>query len=83
MQSTYTVFVFTVFTQLQIYEEDFKREKREKESLQQQLRSKNSGVSHKFACNHGLMVQNIMVMSTIHHSVYKTVESVSGDLGVI
>lgn len=48
--------VFTVFTQLQIYEEDFKREKREKESLQQQLRAKNSGVSHKisainFACN--------------------------------
>lgn len=47
---------FIVLTQLQIYEEDFKREKREKESLQQQLRAKNSGVSHKisaihFACN--------------------------------
>lgn len=35
-----------ILTQAQIYEEDFKREKREKESLQQQLRAVNSGVSH-------------------------------------
>ena len=41
-----------VFTQLQIYEEDFKREKREKESLQQQLRAKNSGVSRKISVIH-------------------------------
>ena len=34
--------------QVQIYEEDFKREKREKESLQQQLRatSYSAGVSY-------------------------------------
>ena len=48
--------VYIVFTQLQIYEEDFKKEKREKESLQQQLRAKISGVSHiisaiHFECN--------------------------------
>ena len=59
--------VFIVFTQLQIYEEDFKREKREKESLQQQLRAKNSAVSNKisaihFAGNQLQLVQN-MVMS--------------------
>ena len=36
---------FYILTQLQIYEEDFRREKREKESLQQQLRAKQSTVS--------------------------------------
>jgi len=45
--------VFIVFTQLQIYEDDFKREKREKESLQQQLRAKHStGVSQEFSAIH-------------------------------
>ena len=43
--------VYIIFTQLQIYEEDFKREKREKESLQQQLRAKNNGVSHITSAN--------------------------------
>lgn len=53
MQNTYLLYmVFIVFIQLQIYEEDFKREKREKESLQQQLRAKNSGVSRKISVIH-------------------------------
>ena len=41
-------FLFVFKTQVQVYEEDFKREKREKESLQQQLRaaSYSTGVSY-------------------------------------
>ena len=57
--------VYIIFTQLQIYEEDFKREKREKESLQQQLRAKNSGVSHMISAIR-LHILNSVSLCTLH-----------------